>query len=344
MGRLGKVLIAAALGLAACGPSQTDPYALLDRAWTVGWDRMQIQLGVTLELPSQGGDVMPLQGNINIDPSAITAIVDTDTGQWRITLAVPMQSLGVLPTQLFGLGTQGMQSVDAEILFDGSNLFVKSPLLAMALQPGAGSPALAEGDLTGWVRLGSTADLGAIVDPSNPAAMLPLVAALPGLDALPLPTPGSPARLRQFFEDFGVVAEFKGTEPRNGRDAHHVEAGLDIVKLARSDRLASLMGWGRDQLQGLSETARQLAVSSDLWFDKETGRLVGFAVNFRSVQAPVTHLGLTLNLAEPAIADPFAPPGTYTDVPLKDLLGLGASGGSGASGGLTLATPAPMAP
>ena len=59
----------------------------------------------------------------------------------------------------------------------------------------------------------------------------------------------------------------------------------------------------------------------------------------------MTHFGATLLLSEPAIADPFAPPATYTEVSLKDLLGLGATGGSGgSSGGMVMATPAPMAP
>jgi hypothetical protein len=340
MRRLRNVLIVGMLGLAACGPAQTDPYNLLDHAWTAGWDRVQVQLGITLELPDQGA-VLGMPGNITIDPGAITAIVDTHTGQWRVTFAIP-GNVGQPLGGLFGLGAQPL---DAEILYDGTNLFAKSQLLPMWLQPGLGSPALVEGDLSGWVRLGSTADLGPFVDPANPGSMLPIGAALPGLGALQLPTPGSPATLRQFFEDFGVVAEFKGTEARNGRDAHHVQAGLDIAKAARSDRLATLTGWGRDQLQSLTETAQQLAISSDLWFDKETGRLVSIELNLRTVQAPVTHFGATLLLGEPSIADPFAAPATYTDMSLKDILGLGATGGSDpSSGGLVIVTPAPTVP
>jgi hypothetical protein len=342
MGRLRSVLVAAALGIAACGPGQTDPYSLLDHAWTAGWDRVQLQLGVTVDVQNQGGDVMPLPNNITVDPGAITAIVDTHTGQWRLTLAIPGNALG-FPT-LLGVGAQ---AVNAEILFDGTSLFAKSDLLPMLLQPGTGGPPLVDGDLTGWVRLGSTDELGPFLDPANPGAMLPIAAALPGLGAgLPLPSPGSPATLRQFFEDFGVVAEFKGTEARNGRDAHHVEAGLDIAKLARSDRLAALTGWGRDQLQGLTETARQVAVSSDWWFDKETGRVVEIELNLRTVQAPLTHVGATLLLSVPAMADPFTAPATFTEVPLKDLLGIGATGGGGSStGGVVVeATPAPIAP
>src|SRR4051794_31903944 len=117
MGRLRNVLVsafAASLAFAACGPAQTDPYALLDRAWTAGWDRVQIQLGLTLEIPNQGGDVVPLPGNINVDPSAITAIVDTQSRQWRVTLAVPGNALG---TTMTGLFSPAFQSVDADVLF-----------------------------------------------------------------------------------------------------------------------------------------------------------------------------------------------------------------------------------
>jgi len=340
MGWLRGVLIATLLGIAACGPAQTDPYALLDRAWATGWDRVQLQLGLSLDVQNQGGDDMPLPNNINVDPSAVTAIVDTHTGQWRITLAIPGNAMG-LP----GLLGPAMQAVNAEILFDGTNLFAKSELLPVMLQPGMGSPALAEGDLTGWVRLGSAADLGPFLDPMNPAGMLSIGAALPGLGALALPSPGSPATLRQFFEDLGVVAEYKGTDARSGRTAHHVEAGLDVAKMARSDRAATLTGWGRDQMQSFLKSARQVAISSDLWFDEATGRAVEVDLNLQTLQAPVARFGARLLLAEPADADPFAAPVTYTEVPLKDLLGLGATGGGGSSGGgVTMATPAPMAP
>ena len=340
MDRLRGVLIAALFGVAACAPAQTDPYALLDRAWATGWDRVQLQLGLTLEVQNQGGDDMPLPNDINVDPGAITAIVDTHTGQWRLTLAIPGNAIG-LP----GLLGPAMQAVNAEALFDGTNLFAKSELLPMMLQPGMGAPALVDGDLTGWVRLGSVADLGPFLDPTNPGGMLSLGAALPGLGAMAWPSPGSPTTLRQFFEDLGVVAEYKGTEARNGRNTHHVEAGLDVAKMARSDRAASLTGWGRDQMQSFLESARQIAISSDLWFDEETGRVVSVGLNLQTLQAPVARFGATLLLTEPTVADPFTAPATYTDVPLRDLLGLGATGGGSSSGGgVTMATPAPMAP
>jgi len=157
----------------------------------------------------------------------------------------------------------------------------------------------------------------------------------------PLPTPGSPDRLRAYVEELGVVTEYKGSEQRSGVDADHVAAGLDIVKLARSSRLATIFGIGPDQAQGVSEMAKQVAFSAELWFDRESGRLVGLLLNGQTLQGQITKGSLVVNLSEPADADPFAAPTTFTDVPLKELIG---NSLNNEGGGSAEATPAPDVP
>ena len=350
MGRFRRALLAAtvlALALAGCGLGENhDPYELLDRARSAGWDRVQVQLGFTLDVPNAEGGVMAVPGHVQIDPSAVNAIVDTRTGQWHLTVSIPQGAAGVNPllVNLFG---PGAASFEAEVLFDGAHVFAKSPLLQGFLQSvPLGSHSPIEGDLAGWLRLGSGDDLQSLSGAGNPFGMLLFGAGLPELGALALPTPGDPGGLRQFVEDFGVVTEYKGAEQRNGREAHHVAAGLDFEKLARSQRFAALAGLGRDQLQGVADSARQVAIGSDLWFDKETGRLVGFQLNVQSLQGETTKAIVVLNLMEPPAGDPFEAPATFTDVPLGELTGGDNTGGDDGSGGggFTVATPAPMAP
>jgi hypothetical protein len=344
MGRFRRVLLAAlllALALASCGIGENhDPYALLDKAWSTGWEQVEVQLGFTLDTPNAGGgDMLPIPGHVQIDPSAVRAIIDTRTGQWRLSLSIPQGATGIDPL-LLGLFGAGIPSFEGEILFDGASLFAKSPLLQAWLQPIAlSSPTPIEGDLTGWVRLGSTEDLQSVAGAGNPLGPLMFGGALPGLGALPLPAQGDPGNLRQFFEDLGVVAEYKGTDQRNGRDAQHVAAGLDFEKLARSQRFGTLLNFGVNQLEGLSEVGRQVAIGADLWFDKETSRLIGFQVNVQTLQGQATKASIVLNLADPAVDNPFAAPATFTDVPITELMG-----GDNSGGGASFATPAPTAP
>jgi len=354
MGKLRSGLLAITMiALAGCGLGENnDPYALLDKAWSVGWERVEVQVGFNLDTPNTGGGIlMPIPAQIRIDPSSISTIVDTHTGQWRVSVAIPVAALGMDPSMLGGAFDPGFQSIDLEALFDGTNIFVKSPLLPMYLESAVGASSPIPGDLTGWLKLGSAADLQSLAGAGNPFLMLPFGGPIPGLAALPIPTPGNPAGLRELFESIGVVTEYKGTEQRNGRDAHRIAAGLDIEKLAASERFSTLTGMPREQLQGLAQSANQFALAAELWFDKESGRLVGLQLTGQTLQGSIIKATLVVNLSEPADADPFAAPATFVDLPLKDLMeqSMGGGFGGGFGGGSVppvpgVATPAPMVP
>jgi hypothetical protein len=348
MGRFRAALLALlaipGLALAGCGFGENhDPYALLDKAWTVGWERVQVQVGFNLDSQAGGGDFMPIPQHIALDPSAINAIVDLKTGQWRLGLGISMDELGLNPNLLGG--ALPFQSIDVEAIYDGAAVYAKSPLLAQFLEPMAqSSPTPIRGDLTGWVKLGSADEFQSLAGEGSALGLF-LNGGLPALGSMPLPfplpTPGSPDSLRAFFEDLGVVTEYKGSEQRSGVDADHVAAGLDIVKLARSSRLATIFGIGPDQAQGVSEMAKQVAFSAELWFDRESGRLVGLLLNGQTLQGQITKGSLVVNLSEPTDADPFAAPTTFTDVPLKELIG---NSLNNEGGGSAEATPAPDVP
>ncbi len=356
MGRFGRAILAItvlALVAAGCGiGGGQDPYALLDRARTTGWDRVQVQLGFTVDFPNTGGVDLAVPGHVQVEPSAITAIIDTRTGQWHLTVSIPKGAGGIDPV-LLGLFGPGVASLEADVLFDGEHVFAKIPVLqgfVHAMAPDLPFPI--EGDLTGWLRLGSGDELQSLTGAGNPLGLLLFGAGLPQLGALPLslPAQGDAGGLRQFIEDFGVVTEYKGAEQRNGREAHHVAAGLDFEKLARSQRFATILGFGRDQLQGVADTAREIAIGSDLWFDKETGRFVGFQLNVQTLTGQTTKASVVLNLADPPAGNPFEAPATFTDLPLSELVGGdnsggdGSGGGGGSGGGVSLPTTAPLPP
>ena len=132
-GTLG-LAVAAVLALAGCGVGNPDPYAVLDQARTANYDRFQVNLGVTVDVQAQTDPNFPENQvpatTINVDPSLITAAADMPTGRWYVRLAVPLDALG-MGNQAIGLP---VGSIDLEALSDGTDLYVKSPLLPMAFQ------------------------------------------------------------------------------------------------------------------------------------------------------------------------------------------------------------------
>lgn len=341
--RLALIMVGLALAISACGPGETaDPYTVLDRAVTVGWQQVKINVGFSLDVPAQQVDGLSMPGTaIHIDPSSLQATIDTQTGRGSLALSIPLVALGQQPSALGPL----VQSLDAELLFDGAALFLKSPLLPLYLQGGGGilfgSPI--EGDLTGWVRLGSLADFDKL---GGVGGLLGSMTGFgPGfLGALPIPSAGSPAELQAFIEDFGVTVVSAGSASDGGVDTHHLTATIDLAKLAESRQLAAFTGFGRDQLQGVFDASKQLTATADLWVEKGTGRLRTFRLNARTLTAPVATVVVVIQLADPDPGTTFDAPATFTDVPLVQLFGTGIGFGSNNEGGATAAPAEPEEP
>ena len=341
-GTLG-LAVAAVLALAGCGIGNPDPYAVLDQARTANYDRFQVNLGVTVDVQTQTDPNFPevqIQATtINIDPSWITAAADMPTGRWYVRLAVPLDALG-MGNQPIGLP---IGSVDLEALSDGTDLYVKSPLLPMAFQ-GVGGPPV-EGDLTGWVRLGSVEALAPLGGSMFfPLGLLGDVPALPG--ALPIPSPGDAGALRTLITELGGAVEYAGTETVDGVELVHLKGGLNIVKLVQSQRFMDLTGMGRDQLAGIVAMEGRIGISTDIWVNKASGRLVRLRVEGTSIQAPVGTVVLTLQIAEPGPEITFEAPAVFTDVNLDELIGNQVPGmdPTVGGGGMTEATAAPAMP
>lgn len=316
-GTLG-LAIAALLAVAGCGGANPDPYAVIDQARTANYDRIQVSLGFTAEVAAQTDPNFPdfpmPATSINVDPSWITAAADLPTGRWHVRLAVPLDALGMGNLGPFGVP---FDAVDLEALSDGTDLFVKSPLLPMAFQ-GIGGPAV-EGDLTGWVRLGSVETLA----PLGGSMLFPFgmgeAPALPALDFLP--APGDAAALRTLLTELGGTVEYAGTETVNGVELVHLKGGLNIVKLVQSQHFMTLTGMGRDQLGGIVALEGKIGISTDIWVDKASGRLTTLRIEGTSIEAPVATVSLTLQVAEPGPEITFEAPAAFTEVNLEELMG-----------------------
>jgi hypothetical protein len=317
--RLAVMVVAAALAVLGCAPGeQADPHAVLDRAIVAGWDRVTVQVGFSLDIAAPPDAELPVPAtSIRLAPDQLRATVDFRTGQWRVQTAIPHDGLGVSP-EMLGVVLPGVRSIDAEVLYDGTSLYAKSPLLPLYLEPIAGlQGGPIEGDLTGWVRFGSAEDLAMLGLLANPFGGLP---GIPALGDLPLPSPGDAALLRTFLEDLGVGLEYAGADDDGGVKTHHLSASLNLAKLAESREFAALTGFGRDQLEPIFNAAGEVRVAAQIWTYQATGRLATVRLDIDTESAPAVIASLVIQLTEPAEGTSFDPPAVFTDLPLGELL------------------------
>ncbi len=169
MRKVVALVAAAAIGLlAACSsqPASTDPYQVVDQATHATYgDLVQANLGV---------DVTGSQA-VHVDPSAMQLVVDTKSGKADLAVSVSLDALQVDAATRAQLGLTG-STLDLDVRYDGTALYTKSPLLApmlTALVAGSGST---PGDYSGWVRLGTTAELAALAGGLVPQVSLPPLA------------------------------------------------------------------------------------------------------------------------------------------------------------------------
>lgn len=311
--------IAVLLAVTGCGGGNADPYAILDQARTANYDRLQVNLGFTVDVAAQTNpefpDVQMPATAINVDPSLITAAAETTTGRWYVRLAIPLDALG--------MGNQGIPiglpfaSVDLEALSDGTDLFVKSPLLPMALGGVGGAPIA--GDLTGWVRLGSVESLA----PLGGNMFFPF--GMAGVPTLPtadlLPAPGDAAALKTFLTELATTVEYVATETVEGVELVHLKGGVNIVNLVQSQRFLSLTGMTREQVQGIAQLEGKVGISTEIWVNKASGRLATLRIDVTSVEQPVGSGTLTLRISEPGPEISFEAPANFTNIDLTELLG-----------------------
>jgi hypothetical protein len=304
------VAAAALVVLSACGgkPASADPYQVLDQATTAAYgDLVQLNLGV---------DVTGSQ-SVHVDPSAIQLIVDTKGGRADVAVSLPVDALQLDAATRAQMGLTG-DTLDLDIRFDGTAVYTKSPLLqslltALVLQSG-GTP----GDYSGWVQLGTTAELGALA-----AGLVPQMSLGPVASAGPLGSHDA-ASLKTDLEDAGITLTYAGQEQRSGQKADHLTASIDASKLGSSPLASEVPG---GQLSQVKDALAQADLTGDLWFDADSHKLMEVdvtAVDKGSAQASASASGATatfvLRVSTPKDASALEAPATYSKVPLGPII------------------------
>jgi hypothetical protein len=306
------LVVALAAVIAACsGPAATtdDPYELVHRAQSATWDRFQVDIGIN----AAGGTE-----NFSMDPSALRIAVDKPAGKANIHVAFPIAALGDSASELRAMGITG-DTLDFDVIYDADALYAKSASLgnlfaALMIQSGE----IPSGDMTGWLRLLSKADIDSLGSLGGGISPLPIPS------NLPIPSAADAATLKTTLEDLGVTLTYAGTGTRNGVDADHVTVAVDVAKLAASDYMAGL------DANGVTFDPSDGTVSGDLWFDRSAGRLIGVDVHAASTADPPETVDVTINIHEPDAGVSFDAPDTFVEVPLMDMISSLMSGfGSG---------------
>ena len=302
MRRFVSLLLAlvAALAIAGCGtaPASSDPYEIARKAMDAKWDSVQVDIGI---------NVKSAKSTIKIDPGAIRFIVDSKTGKALVHVALPIADLGADASSLTALGVTG-DSIDVDVVYDGSALYAKSPMLgrllgAMLAQSGQ----MPSGDMTGWLRLGTKEDFASLGAGAIESAKPSLPSA--SLDA---------ASLKKDLEANGVTLTFVATEQKNGVDANHLKMAIDVAKLSEAKAFGNLSGTQLDQLKAVAKTG---TISGDMWIDKGTNRVVEVDVHVAGTGSDATTGDVTISLKAPDAGTSFDAPASYTDLPMKSLLG-----------------------
>lgn len=271
----------------------SDPYELARKSMDASWDKVQVDVTAT----SKGGS-----SDFTLEPGAIRFTSDGKSGKVAFHMAVPTSILGAEAASLRALGVTG-DSVDIDVIFDGDALYAKSPVLFGVLKAFlAQSGQAPTGDMTGWLKLGTKADFesmgGSIV---------------PGASAAATAAPDA-ATLKKELEANGVTLTFAGVEKKNGADANHLKAAIDVAKLS-SD---SVGGIGSAQLDQVKQLAKSGTVSADVWTDKGSNRVVEIDVHF--VGNDKATVDITVGLKEPDAGASYDAPKDAVDLPIKDML------------------------
>jgi hypothetical protein len=264
------------------------------------WQQVQVNVGISAKTGA---------ATFALDPSALQLVLDTTAGKGSVHLSIPAAALGASATSLQALGITG-NTLDFDALFDGQALYAKSPLLKSVvtmLIAGSGSGSLPSGDLTGWLRLATKADLD-------------LLAA--GVAGGTTPTPPPVASfdantLRKALNDNGLTLTFVGTEKHNGADADHVTVAVDVAEALEAPAFDSMR---RDQLNQLRHAMKDGKVSFDLWADHGSGRILELDAHLAATGAQAGQVDVAITFSAPSSTS-FEAPANPVDVPARMLFG-----------------------
>jgi len=300
MRRLLALITAAVVVLlvAGCGNNAgtSDPYQLVLQTRDAKQDQVQIDFGASVK--SAGTTV-------TLDPGAIRIVLDTAAGKGSFHMSLPAAALNVPQAQLAQLGITG-NTIDADVLYDGQALYAKSPVLGTLLQlfGAQGGVVLPSGDLTGWLKLLTKADLDTL---GAGAAAGPTQA----------PGPADAAALKKELDDAGVTLTLAGTETKNGVSASHIKAAIDVTKFLNSPIVPSS---AQSQVDKLRDAAKNATVSADMWVDNGSKHLVELDIHIVGTGSDAGQADLTIGFSTPSSPN-FDAPASSVEIPTMQIVG-----------------------
>ena len=297
---LASLLLAVSAVAAACGGSSGgDPYDLLSKAMKADRDPVQVNLG--LAVTAEGTSIV-------IDPSQVGFVADKAAGTGALHVAIPLATLGMDPSVLIPLGFGG-DSVEIDVVFDADALYVRSPLLGGLLGTLlAQSGELPDGDLTGWLRLGTAAELGSLMQLLGAGANLP---------SATFPPAGNAGELKATLEGAGITLKNEGRQEQNGVDAHHLSVALDLEKFLASEYLGTV---DPVELEAARTALGQIELKIDLWIEASSGNLAEVDVKAASTTGTAAVGELTLRFRDPDGTIPTDAPDDFVEVPIDSLV------------------------
>jgi hypothetical protein len=298
---LSAVGIALAIALVGCGGSaaSSDPYELVLQSSKATWSPVQVNIGV--KATTNGATV-------TLDPANIAFVLDSAGGKGAFHLSLPAAGLGIPASSLAQLGITG-NSIDIDLVDDGQALYAKSPLFKPVLQLLlASSGGVPSGDLTGWLKLGTNAELAAFGAMAQGSVGKAIPSASAGADTA--------AAMRTDLETAGISLSLLGVEKHNGADAQHVKITVDATKLANNPNFAS--GAGQNYAQ-VAAALKQLSIGGDLWLDASSKRAVEADLRFAQTSGGSDSADVTITAKDPDGSVSLAGPPSSVDLPLQQL-------------------------
>ena len=297
---LASLLLAISAVAAACGGSTGgDPYDLLYKAIDSDRDPVQVNVGFALSDGSM---------SIVIDPSQIGFVADKEAETGALHVGIPLASLDLDPSVLAPLGFVG-DSIDLDVVFDGDALYARSPLAGTLLVAVlAQSGEVPAGDLSGWLRIGTAAELESLM------ALLGETADIPSPS---FPPAGSASELRTSLENAGITLKNEGRQNQNGVDADHLSVAIDVDKLLASDYLESA---DPVEVEGVRSTLQSIELKVDLWIEASSGHLAEIDVKAAPTSNGAQTAELTLRFRDPDGSIPTDAPDDFVELPIESLV------------------------
>lgn len=297
----GLVVLVATLAACSGASSSNDPYQLVFKARNVGFAQVQVDLSLNAVNAGQ---------TIALEPGAIRLVVDTTAGKGLFHLSIPTSLLGTAAASLGQLGISGA-TIDADILYDGTALYARSPLAPTLLQLlFASSGQLPTGDLTSWLKLGTAADFASLMALGGGIGAVASTA--------PAATLADAGAMKTSLNNAGITLTFVATEQHNGVNADHVSAAIDWAKLSASGPQSAA---SQAQVQQVLTALQGTTATFDLWIDHSSGRFSAIEVKGASKTDATQTFDVNLSLKTPDAGTSLDAPASSVDVPLMQLIG-----------------------